>query len=172
MTFLFNLYPKYFDVYFNVPFNQKNEFKSEGGRWDPELKKWYIRHYISYFNQIDKNVQDCSDLTKENIHKFIRCKGRYEFAGIINWERMCYNITGIEKGIYKHFDVIYPFENLSDTLTWDEDGNETIEYEFINGKMTLRCANCNKYITLYEKDYEDGQELCENDELCLNCKKI
>ncbi|HCL4436064.1 TPA: hypothetical protein N2F56_004327, partial [Salmonella enterica] len=31
----------------NVPFSEKDEAKSKGARWDPELKKWYIPEGVS-----------------------------------------------------------------------------------------------------------------------------
>ena len=32
-------------VYLNVPFEDKEEVKRRGGRWDPEVKKWYVGEY-------------------------------------------------------------------------------------------------------------------------------
>ena len=29
-------------IFLNCPFNEKDECKALGGKWDPERKKWYV----------------------------------------------------------------------------------------------------------------------------------
>lgn len=33
-------------VYLNVPFEDKDEVKKRGARWDPEVKRWYVGDYV------------------------------------------------------------------------------------------------------------------------------
>ena len=33
----------------NVPFNEKDEVKKLGARWNPDIKKWYIHKREDYY---------------------------------------------------------------------------------------------------------------------------
>jgi hypothetical protein len=45
-----HLTEKYSDhrIYLNVPFDDKDDVKANGGRWDADKKKWYTYNYNEY----------------------------------------------------------------------------------------------------------------------------
>lgn len=95
----------------NVPFNEKDEAKKLGARWNPDIKKWYIHKREDYY-KFAKWI-----LPYGNI---IVCDSIY----IIEGEQKCFKCTkntrvigfGLEKYIYMEMD---------DSI--DEDGNECEE---------------------------------------------
>lgn len=85
----------------NVPYSEKDEAKSLGARWNPEIKKWYIRN-------------------KEDYYKFVRWIEPYGNMIIID---ELYLIEGIQKcfkcgnetrvigfGIDKHLSIYEAYE--------------------------------------------------------------
>jgi hypothetical protein len=38
-------------VYYNIPFERKDEAKELGARWDKEVKKWYALNTNEVFNE-------------------------------------------------------------------------------------------------------------------------
>jgi len=63
-------------IYLNCPFNEKEECKSLGGKWDPEKKKWYIPDGINSDN-FKKWIVDQSD---NNIKKHNKTKDTIELS--------------------------------------------------------------------------------------------
>lgn len=49
-------------LYLNVPYNEKEEAKALGAKWDPEVKKWYVStnpsHYVRFAKWILRNTDD------------------------------------------------------------------------------------------------------------------
>ena len=39
------------DIYLNISFENKNEYKKYGTKWNPDIKKWYWSGYKDYFPQ-------------------------------------------------------------------------------------------------------------------------
>ena len=48
-------------IYLNCPFNEKEECKSLGGKWDPDQKKWYIPDGIN-IDKFKKWIVDQPDV--------------------------------------------------------------------------------------------------------------
>ena len=51
----------------NVPFNEKDEVKRKGARWNPELKKWYVPDGKSSLQFIPW-IQELKDSTKYQLY--------------------------------------------------------------------------------------------------------
>lgn len=58
-------------LYLNVPYNEKDEAKSLGAKWNPKVKKWYIetksQDYVKFSKWILKDTDDAVIAT-ENIY--------------------------------------------------------------------------------------------------------
>ncbi|EBQ9001645.1 hypothetical protein DK757_10265 [Salmonella enterica subsp. enterica serovar Blockley] len=65
----------------NVPFNEKDEVKRKGARWNPELKKWYVPDGKSSLQFIPW-IQELKDSTKYQLYN------EYYFIG--ENERLCW----------------------------------------------------------------------------------
>jgi hypothetical protein len=91
------LVPKYFDIYYNVPYSKKDDFKKLGGRWSITAKKWYIRCYLD--EDEDTNIQNLLEKLPTN----------YDFSNVI-WDKGGLDIkyNDMDKEIYKYFNKEFP----------------------------------------------------------------
>ena len=93
--------PKYFDIYYKVPFSRKNDFKNLGGIWSIASKQWYVRCYLDE----DKSIQNLLEKLPTN----------YDFSDVV-WDKGGLGLkhTDIDKEIYKYFNKEIPFNRYED----------------------------------------------------------
>ena len=93
----------------NVPYSEKDEAKALGARWNPEIKKWYVRNKEDYYKFV-RWIEPCGNMVIidelyliEGIQKCFRCGKETRVIGF---------------GVDKHLSVDEIFELQEDC---DED---------------------------------------------------
>lgn len=109
-------------LYLNVPYNEKDEVKALGARWNNKVKKWYIdvphEEYLRFSKWILKDTDDAIIAT--------------EYIYIIEGKRKCWkcglHTTVIGLGICEHIHIYeednipkYDFNEDTGGVVWDDD---------------------------------------------------
>ncbi len=103
-------------LYLNVPYEEKDEAKKLGAKWNPQLKKWYVEKRKDYRKFIKWILGD-----KEQV--YILCDCFYIVEGIHTCFK-CKNPTRvIGYGIKKYFDVCNP-EDYGEEEAWNFEDDE------------------------------------------------
>ena len=93
MSIFGKFWPTQFHVFFNVPFNSKDDFKADFGksaRWNKELKKWYIIYGF------DENYIDLDENTFKKIINSRPNAFNYEFSHV-SWNYVGCNEDKLNK---------------------------------------------------------------------------
>lgn len=85
----------------DVPYNEKDEAKALGARWNPELKKWYVQNEKNYY-KFTKWIfnEGCS----------VACKNLY----IVEAKRQCYKCNYETTVVSLATDDYWTFDDLED----------------------------------------------------------
>ena len=98
-------------IYLNVPYNEKEQAKSLGARWDAKVKKWFFHGAVSEFSKFGKWIADGYEQTLIV----------YECFHIIESLRTCFkcgeNTRVIGFGIREHSILM---DNDDDTYSIDD----------------------------------------------------
>lgn len=114
----------------DVPYNEKDEAKALGARWDPELKKWYVqneRNYYKFTKWIFK--EGCS----------VACKNLY----IVEAKRKCYKCGYETTVVSLAADDYWTFDGLEDVL----EGRTTVDVS--NGFGPEEADDCCHYADFF-----------------------
>lgn len=145
----------------NVPYSEKDQVKSLGARWNPELKKWYVEERKDYKKFIkwildgkDETTIICDELyIVEGIHTCFKCKNKTKVIGF---------------GIKKHFDVYDPNEYDNVFEFWNEDISISSQIDPL--PISLQKYLLEKYN--YYKDFPKTTQSKYFANHCSNCKII
>lgn len=100
----------------NVPYEEKDEAKSLGARWNPELKKWYVER-------------------KENYHKFKKWISRLDsFVVVCDY---IYIVEGVKKCFRCGKDTRVVAFGIEDCIEFGEDTAEEGFYEDFEGIINI-----------------------------------
>lgn len=145
--------------YLNCPFNEKEEAKSYGAKWDKEAKKWY---YIadmpdSRFNKWQDPIPEPPDTSgyffhneQVNIYSEEELKRYSEYVACM---RMLYmkapqddkNLSDDTKEAVQFMNSCEQFETDYEHFLYDQNGFEGIPATYQNAKTNIPCIDNLKY---------------------------
>ena len=146
-----------------VPYEEKDEAKALGAKWNPQLRKWYVESRRDYHKFIKW-------ILGRNEQVYILCDYFYIVEGIHRCFR-CGNLTPvIGYGVKKYFDVCAP-EVYGEDETWSFEDNDihiASHIEPLPEKLLNYLKNKYGYYTSYSKTVQSSY-LANH---CSNCKVI
>ena len=147
----------------NVPYEEKDEAKALGAKWNPQLKKWYVEKRKDYHKFIKWILGG-----KEQV--YILCDCIYIVEGIHTCFK-CRNLTKvIGYGIKKYFDVCNP-EVYGEEDAWSFEDDEIHIASHIY-PLPEKLLNYLKDKYGYFKSYSQTVQSSYLANHCSNCKVI
>lgn len=147
----------------DVPFAEKDEAKLLGARWNPELKKWYVKERQNYY-KFEKWILG----NKESVN--ILCDYFYIVEGI----HICFKCHKPTKvigfGVQKFFEVFNPDEyGEEDIFSYVDDGIHIASHiEPLSKELLDKLKEKYNYYESYSKTVNSSY-LANH---CSNCKVI
>ena len=147
----------------DVPFDEKDEAKALGAKWNPKIKKWYVEERKDYY-KFEKWILG----NKENV--FILC----DYFYIIEGKHICFKCnkptTVIGFGVKNYFEVFHSKEygNEQNFEYIDDEIHIASHIEPLSKDLLDKLKEKYNYYESYSKTVNDSYFANH----CSNCKVI